>query len=155
MAKHDDTQYSSVDPVYGHLVKPFSRFVDRYQYLVPVILRLGLGVALIYLGLVQKLLQPDIALSVVHKYGLTAVVPVSPELWVVGAALAEIAVGLWLLVGIWTRLAAAILFSLFTLTLFGLPNDPVLPNTSLFGLIAVILILGSGKVSIDALWNKE
>lgn len=150
LSRHEGTIYSHVDPVYGGLVKPFASWITPYQRFVPVILRAGLGIALIYLGIGQKLLRPGVALSVVEKYGLTAIVPVSPELWVIGAAVVEVAVGIILLLGIWTRLAAAVLFGLFSLTLFGLPDDPVLPHTSLFGLIAVLLILGAGPFSVPA-----
>ena len=43
---------------------------------------------------ILPLLAPGVALAVVEGYSLTAVVPVVPGLWVVDAAMAEVAVGL-------------------------------------------------------------
>jgi uncharacterized membrane protein YphA (DoxX/SURF4 family) len=111
------------------------------------VLRVGVGVNFVYLGLTQKLAQPGIAMGVVEKYSLTSVVPVSPEMWVAGAGLAEIAVGLALVFGLFTRASAAVAFSLFTLTLFGLPDDPVVAHITLFGLSSAILVTGRGEWS--------
>jgi uncharacterized membrane protein YphA (DoxX/SURF4 family) len=116
----------------------------------PVFLRVFLGFNFLYLGVVQKLLEPASALAVVEKYGLTAVVPVSPELWVFGAGLTEAAVGLAFITGTFTRGAAAAGFAILTTTLFGLPDDPVLAHVTLFGLSSALLITGSGRYSVDA-----
>jgi uncharacterized membrane protein YphA (DoxX/SURF4 family) len=116
---------------------------------VAPIVRVTLGVNFVFLGLVEKLLNKDQALSVVAKYDLTAVVPVSPETWVVGAGLTEIAVGLALIAGVYTRGVGAVAFLLFTTTLFGLPDDPVLAHVSLFGLTSALLVLGSGPYALS------
>ncbi len=92
----------------------------------------------------QKILQPGLALSVVDRYDLTAVIPVAPELWVLGAGLAETALGLALLFGVFTRASAATAIGMFTLTLFALPDDPVLAHVALFGMASAVLITGSG-----------
>ncbi|OYR58368.1 DoxX family protein, partial [Halorubrum halodurans] len=99
--------------------------------------------------LIQKLADPASGLLVVEKYDLTAVVPVDPGLWVVGAGVTEIAVGLALVAGFFTRGAAAVSFVLFTTTLFGLPDDPVLAHVALFGLASAVFTLGSGPLSVD------
>jgi uncharacterized membrane protein YphA (DoxX/SURF4 family) len=112
-------------------------------------IRLALGLNFVYLGLTQKLLNGAEALAVVAKYDLTGLVPVSAELWVVGAGLAEIGVGLLLLLGIATRGVAAVAFTLFTLTLFGLPDDPVLAHVSLFGLASALMVTGSGPYALS------
>jgi len=115
---------------------------------LPVVLRGALGVTFIYLGFVEKFLAPGVALAVVEKYALTGVVPVSAELWVFGAGVAEVAVGLLLLSGIATRAVAGLAFGLFTLTLLGLPDDPVLAHVSLFGLTSALLVTGSGPFTL-------
>jgi uncharacterized membrane protein YphA (DoxX/SURF4 family) len=117
--------------------------------LLAPILRVTLGVAFLYLGVVEKLLNADQALTVVAKYDLTAVVPVSPETWVVGAGLTEAAVGLALIAGVATRGVGGVAFLLFTTTLFGLPDDPVLAHVSLFGLTSALLVLGSGPYALS------
>lgn len=125
--------------------------VDPYAVYTPTILRVGLGVNFLYTGLVDKLLQPAVALAVVEKYHLTSVVPVEPGMWVVGAGGVELLLGVALISGLFTRGVAAIAFGTFTLTLFTLPDDPVLAHISLFGLATALLITGSGRLALDNL----
>ncbi len=155
MADDDRTLYSRLDPLHASLVEPFRDRIEPYRALAPTIVRVGLGIAFIYLGLAEKLLAPAQALAVVEKYDLTAVVLVAPELWVVGAGLTEIAVGLVLIVGLLTRGTAAVAFLLFTTTLFGLPDDPVLAHVSLFGLASVLLVTGSGPYALDGHFRRH
>lgn len=115
------------------------------------IARVGLGVTFVYLGLVEKLAAPGRALLVVQKYDLTAVVPVDPGAWVLGAGLAEIALGTLLIAGLATRAVAAAAFVVFTLTMFGLPDDPVLAHVTMFGLASAVFTLGSGPLALDRL----
>lgn len=149
-----DTVYARIDPFYRAVAVPFVQRVEPYRALVPVVIRIGLGFSFVYLGISQKLMNPGNATAVVAKYNLTAVVPVSPELWVVGAGLTEAAVGTLLIVGAFTRAASAVAFLLFTTTLFGLPDDPVLAHISLFGLASALLVTGAGAWSVDA-WLGE
>jgi len=148
LAADDETAYGRVDPVHDLAVR-FRERIAPAEPLVPLVVRLSLAATFVYLGAVEKLLNPGLALGVVAKYDLTAVVPVAPELWVVGAALAEVAVGCVLAVGLYTRGAAALSLGLFTLTLFGLPDDPVLAHLSLFGLASALIITGAGAYSLD------
>ncbi len=116
----------------------------------PILLRFSLGVNFVLLGVAGKWLQPGRAMQVVAQYNLTSLVPVSPELWVFGAGLVEIAVGVLFVAGCFTRGAAAAGFLILTTTLFGLPNDPVLAHVTLFGLSSALLVTGSGPYSLDA-----
>jgi uncharacterized membrane protein YphA (DoxX/SURF4 family) len=101
------------------------------------------------LGIWEKLANPGPALAVVEKYGLTQVVPVDPRLWVVGAGLTELAVGVFLFVGLFTHATAAVAFVVLTTTLFGLPDDPVLAHVTLFGLSSALFVTGGGPLSLD------
>ncbi|MFB6175655.1 MAG: DoxX family protein, partial [Halobaculum sp.] len=132
---------------------PFGKWADTLSVgdWIGPILRLSIGVQFVFLGVTQKLMQPDQAAQVVTKYELQQVVPVAPEVWVAGAGLTEAAVGLLLLAGVYTRATAAVAFVLFTTTLFGLPGDPVLAHISLFGLTSALLVTGAGKYSVDRL----
>jgi uncharacterized membrane protein YphA (DoxX/SURF4 family) len=120
------------------------------QAAAPVVIRVFLGLNFLYLGIGQKLLQPGSALAVVTTYDLTAVVPVSPELWVVGAGVTEAVIGLAFIAGIFTRATATVSFLMLTVTLFGLPNDPVLAHVTLFGLSSALMVTGAGRLSLDA-----
>ena len=121
----------------------------RYHDLVPFLVRLGLGGAFIASGIVDKLVIYEQALAAVAKYGLTAVVPVSPELWVVGSAVVETALGVAVILGVMTRFSAVVGFVVLTQALFALPDDPVIAHVALFGLSSALVILGGGAWSLD------
>jgi uncharacterized membrane protein YphA (DoxX/SURF4 family) len=148
MANTPGTVYGRLDPVSG-IAERFRGRVDPLRAYLPTLVRVTLGVNFLFLGISQKLLQPAWAIAVVEKYGLTAAVPVDPELWVIGAGLAEAAVGVALLMGVFTRAASGVAFGLFTTTLFALPDDPVLAHLSLFGLVSVLIVTGGGPLSLD------
>lgn len=152
LARTEGTLYGRVDPV-SALSNWVSTTLGPYRRYAPTVLRVGLGLQFVFLGVTQKLADPGPALAVVAKYDLTSVVPVDAALWVVGAGLAETAVGLALVLGVFTRGAGAAAFGLFTLTLFGLPDDPVLAHLSMFALVSALLITGAGPLSVDARWH--
>jgi uncharacterized membrane protein YphA (DoxX/SURF4 family) len=149
LASARGTYYSRVDPVHT-LATRVRRRVDPYTQYVPTVLRIGLGATFILLGLGEKLMNPGPGLAVVEQYDLTALVPVDPGVWVVGAGLSEVAFGVLLILGLLTRATAAGAFVLFTLTLFGLPNDPVLAHITMFGIASAVFTLGAGPLSVDA-----
>ena len=121
----------------------------RSDDLLPLLVRLGLGGAFAASGIADKLLIHDQALAAVDKYDLTAVVPVAPELWVLGAILIETVLGLAIIVGVLTRFSAAVGFAVLTLALFALPDDPVIAHVGLFGLSSLLVITGAGRWSLD------
>ncbi|MCU4924425.1 DoxX family protein [Halobacteria archaeon AArc-dxtr1] len=143
-----ETVYGRFDVVYGP-ARSFQSWIEPYARYMPTVTRVGLGLTFIYLGATQKLLQPGLALAVVDRYDLTAVVPVAPELWVLGAGLSEVTLGIVLIAGLFTRASAATAIAIFTLTLFALPDDPVLAHVALFGMASVLLITGGGPAALD------
>jgi uncharacterized membrane protein YphA (DoxX/SURF4 family) len=122
---------------------------ERTDDLVPLLVRIGLGGAFAASGIVDKLLIHDQALAAVEKYRLTDVVPVGPELWVVGAMIVETALGFAILLGVLTRASAIIGFIVLTLAMFALPDDPVIAHVGLFGLSSMLVITGAGRWSLD------
>jgi uncharacterized membrane protein YphA (DoxX/SURF4 family) len=122
---------------------------DRYDDVVPLLVRLGLGGAFVASGIIDKVVIYDQALAAVDKYGLTNVVPVSPELWVLGAAVVETLLGLAIVFGVMTRFSAIVGFAVLTLALFALPDDPVIAHVALFGLSSALVVLGGGRWSLD------
>ncbi len=121
----------------------------RTDDLVPLVVRLGVGGAFAASGIVDKLVIHDQALAAVDRYGLTGLVPVAPELWVLGAAIVETALGAAIILGVLTRASAVLGFAVLTLALFGLPDDPVIAHVGLFGLCSVLVITGAGRWSLD------
>lgn len=123
----------------------------RTDDLVPLLVRFGLGGAFAASGIVDKLLIYDQALAAVERYRLTELVPVAPELWVVGAVLIETSLGVAIMLGVLTRFSAALGFAVLTLALFALPDDPVIAHVGLFGLCSVLVVTGAGRWSLDRL----
>jgi uncharacterized membrane protein YphA (DoxX/SURF4 family) len=153
VADAEGTLYGRFDPVH-RVASWLNRRTDPYEQYAPTPVRLTLGFNFFYLGFTQKLFAPGPALGVVEKYDLTAIVPVDPGLWVVGAGVVEMSVGVALVVGLFTRATAATAFTMLTLTLFGLPDDPVLAHVTLFGMVSMLFITGSGPVAVDE-WLRE
>jgi uncharacterized membrane protein YphA (DoxX/SURF4 family) len=153
VADAEGTLYGRFDPVH-RVASWLNRRTDPYEQYAPTPVRLTLGFNFFYLGFTQKLFAPGPALGVVEKYDLTAIVPVDPGLWVVGAGVVEMSVGVALFVGLFTRATAATAFTMLTLTLFGLPDDPVLAHVTLFGMVSMLFITGSGPVTVDE-WLRE
>lgn len=153
VASADGTVYGEIDPIHRP-AEWFNTWFEPYEAYAPTAVRLSLGANFIYLGLAEKILNPGRAVLVVNKYELTRIVPVSAEMWVFGAGAAEVALGTLLILGLFTRGAAAIAFVLFTTTLFGIPDDPVLAHISLFGLASVLLITGSGPFALDSFFHE-
>lgn len=149
VAATEGTLYGQIDPIH-RIATRFNAVLDPYKAYAPMILRIGLGLNFVYLGISEKLLQPERALRVVQKYDLTSVVPVDPGMWVLGAGLMEVTVGTALVLGFLTRGVSAVAFTLFTLTLFGLPDDPVLAHVTLFGMASALFITGSGPLAVDS-----
>lgn len=148
VATAEGTVYGRIDPV--HRLSGFvNRLLDPFRKYLPVIVRVGMGVSFASLGIGEKLLAPQMGLNVVEKYNLTAVVPVPAETWVLGAGFSELILGLLLILGLFTRASAMMALFVFTLTLFGIPDDPVLAHIGLFSLASALLITGAGPWALD------
>jgi uncharacterized membrane protein YphA (DoxX/SURF4 family) len=148
VAAAEGTVYGRIDPVH-RAATWLNRVVDPYERFVPTVIRVGMGVSFAFLGLFEKLLAPEMALSVVEQYDLTALLPVPAELWVLGAGFAELGLGLAILLGFFTRISSVTALSVFVLTLFGIPDDPVLAHIGLFSLASALLIAGAGAYALD------
>lgn len=150
----EETRFTTLGPV-TRLRGWLKQHIEPYEEFAPTVVRIGLGLNFVYLGFWEKLANAGRALLVVDKYDLTAVVPVAPELWVFGVGLVEITIGLALLVGLLTRGVAILAFSIFTVTLFAIPDEPVLAHVTLFGMVSALLITGGGRLGFDALLTGE
>ncbi len=125
-----------------------SHTIHSLKKYVPLIIRLGLGSAMIYLALFEKLFNPHISELVVTKFNLTGAINVSPEMWVLSAGLIELLVGLFIFIGYHTRLTSAIAFLVVTTTFFYFKED-VYSHVTLFGMLSVLFITGGGAMSAD------
>lgn len=127
------------------LCLPKINLFKTIQQYVPLILRTGIGIAMMYLGLYEKILNPHLSEYVVINFGLLDVVPVSAAMWVFAAGFIEFTIGLFLLVGYKTRLVSAIAFIVLSLSFFYF-GEGVTSHITLFGLLSVIFITGNKRL---------
>ncbi|MFW5964828.1 MAG: DoxX family protein [Natronomonas sp.] len=148
VATAEGTFYGRVDPIHD-AAGWLNDAIEPYERFVPTVVRVGMGVTFAFLGVFEKLLAPEMALAVVEQYRLVEVVPVPPELWVLGAGFAELGLGIAIAFGLFTRMSALTALTVFTLTLFGIPDDPVLAHIGAFSLASALLITGAGPYALD------
>ena len=118
------------------------------RHLTPIILRIGVGSAMIFLALYEKILNPHITELIVNNFGLATAIPVSPEMWVVSTGIIELIIGLAILFGLFTRVASAVAFVVLSLSFFYF-GEEVSSHITLFGILAVLFITQGGAFSID------
>lgn len=140
-----DNEKPGLDDLLGFpKISPF-RFLKRY---VPLVLRFGIGGAMMFLAVYEKILNPHISELIVNNFGLLNVINVSPEMWVLGAGIIEFVIGFTLFVGWFTRVSSAIAFVVLSLSFFYFGED-VASHITLFGNLAVLFITRGGIWSID------
>lgn len=136
-------------------IKKLGNYVTKYsEYYVPLIIRLALGTAMMFLAVYEKILNPHITQLVVEKYNLIAAIPVSPSMWVLSAGIIEFIVAFAIFVGFKTRLFSAIAFIVLTASFFYF-NEQVFSHVTLFAALSVLFITDSGKISLDDILTKK
>jgi uncharacterized membrane protein YphA (DoxX/SURF4 family) len=148
VAAAEGTFYGRIDPIHD-TAEWLNDAIEPYERFVPTVIRVGMGVTFAFLGVFEKLLAPEMALAVVEQYSLVELIPVAPELWVLGAGFAELGLGIAIAFGLFTRMSALTALTVFTLTLFGIPDDPVLAHIGAFSLASALLITGAGPYALD------
>ncbi|OGZ57651.1 MAG: hypothetical protein A2827_01240 [Candidatus Spechtbacteria bacterium RIFCSPHIGHO2_01_FULL_43_30] len=133
---------------------PFFSPLKSFKEWVPLVLRVGIGGAMIFLAVYEKFLNPHLSQLVVENYQLTSIIPVSTGMWVLSAGLIEFAVGLVLLIGFQTRLAAVIAFSVLSLSFFYF-HEAVYSHVTLFTILSILFVTGGGKLSVDKFVDKH
>lgn len=131
-----------------------STWVQRTKHAAPFLLRISMGIAMIYLGFYEKLLNPQMSALVVHEYQLENVVPVSAAMWVLSVGIIEVLAGIFLLIGLYTRVNAAVMFFVLTLTFFFFGED-VSSHVTLFGTLSILFVVGADRWSVDARLQKH
>lgn len=133
---------------------PFWSPLKRLREFVPLVLRVGIGGAMMFLAVYEKFLNPHLSAAVVEKFHLTSLIPVSPEMWVLSAGIIEFIIGLALFVGLQTRLTAVIAFAVLSLSFFYF-GEEVYSHITLFGTLSVLFVTGGGRWSIDSRYAKS
>lgn len=124
-----------------YLFGPLKRLSNLKKYETTIV-RVFYGIALIYAAVTVKLLHPEITISVIKTWDLTQfhwLFPGDPLLVALGAAIVEIVMGLFILIGFQTRLT--VLISLFYITLSLLFfRELVWPHLLLYGISFSLLV---------------
>lgn len=114
--------------------------LSRYEQFSMPILRVTLGVALVWLGITEKLVAPDLTIVAIQKYN----VPFFPEirLFVFMFGIMEIIIGMHYLLGIFVRVISGIYLFLLVSAYFLFGESIV--HLPLFGVAIAFLIRGAG-----------
>ncbi len=141
-----DNERPGLDDMLGvPKMSPF-RSLSRWT---PVLLRVGIGLAMASMALYEKLLNPLAGDAIVRGYGLVEVIPVAPAMWVLGAGVIELILGVLHIVGWKTRPVVGLTFIVLSLSFFYFKED-VASHVTLFGGLSALFILKAGPWSLDA-----
>lgn len=120
------------------------------------VVRVFYGLALAYAGLTVKFLHPDLTIKVVTEWNLTQfhwLFPSDPLLVTLGAGLAELAIGIFIVLGFEMRLTVFISLIYITLSLFYF-RELVWPHLMLYG-ISLNLLVQPEVFTLDHLMYEE
>jgi uncharacterized membrane protein YphA (DoxX/SURF4 family) len=119
-------------------------------------IRVGYGTALLWAAVSVKLLHPILPLTVVTNYHLTRfsfLFPQDPLLVTLGATVAELIIGLFILLGFQTRLIIGISLFYITLSLFYF-GEAIWPHLILYG-ASCYLLAAPQRFSLDAWLSRH
>lgn len=133
---------------------PFIFNIKKLKVYAPLILRMGLGSAMVFLAVYEKILNPHLSAFVVEKYGLMGVIPVSPAMWVLGVGLIEFILGWLFIIGFNTRILSVITIIILSMSFFYF-GEGVYSHVTLLGVLSALFVLGSGSYSFDSYKNKS
>lgn len=125
-------------------------FVTWREY-ETTILRVGYGAALLYAAIYIKVIHSEIPLEVVNQYHLNQfhwLFPSDPLLIVLGSAIVEIVIALFIIVGFSIRFTNLILMFYLTLSILFF-KETVWPHYMLYGISISLLLSGGGRLSLD------
>jgi len=116
------------------------------------LLRVTLGMTLIWLGLTEKLLAPDLFIAVIEKYQVPIIGDL--ELFVFLTGIIEILIGIHYLLGIFIRLISGLFLIILTITLL-IFGENVISHILLFTLAVVFIIRGAGPWRVDPVLKEK
>jgi len=118
------------------------------------ILRVGLGISLIYASYYAKYLHAGLAMQTVDIFGLAQVFGFEPSFLVLGAFILEVLLGVFFIIGFEIRFA--VLFAATFLTLSQLYfKEAVWPHGILFGVAIALFMHGYDKYSLEGYFFKK
>lgn len=135
-----------LDPI-GYRIA--GRYCKRFGHLPLPVIRVGVGLTLAVLAIHEKLMDPSMALTFLDNHNFNFM----PSLGFSGftdlhfafaAGVAELTLGLLLVMGVATRFVTAVLSVFFTITMVAFGPGELMGHLPLFGVAFLLLIHGSG-----------
>jgi uncharacterized membrane protein YphA (DoxX/SURF4 family) len=109
------------------------------------ILRTGIAVSFIFLGLYEKFLMPQLMAETIIKYNINSLLPfLSVDMWVLCTGIVEIALGILLLLDYRPAFVSVVTFAVLIVTFFFFKED-VSAHVTLFGTLSGILVLSQSR----------
>ena len=140
-----DSRRPGIDDIVGI---PDFLHIKKWRKYLPTVLRVGIGIGMSYLAIVEKIMTPNLAAFVAETTELVNVIPVSSMMWAFSAGIIELAVGILLIIGWHTRLASVAALFILSMSFFYFGED-VTSHVTLFGTLSAVFILGVGSFGID------
>ena len=126
------------------------RLVALKPFSMPA-LRITFGIAIIWLGLTEKILAPELTKAAVLKYSLPVFPNVDAFIFLFGVF--EIILGIHFLLGIFLRMMSLIYLGLLVFAFFFFGES--ISHFPLFAVVISILIRGSGPYTLRITFHKE
>ncbi len=148
------TRFLSFDAFLPDIVGKITAGLKKFE--IPII-RITYGVSILYPSISIKILHPIIIIQIVNQYHLNQIhwlFPQDPLLISLGTGLAQIAVGLFIIVGFETRMASLITFLLYLMSILYF-KEVVWPHYILLALALYLVINNGGKYTLDSLFIKK
>ena len=111
-----------------------------------LLLRITLGITLIWLGITEKILAPDLFIAVIENYGLPYIMNI--ELFVFAVGMIEILIGIFYLLGIFNRSVSALFFGILIMTTLTF-GENIIAHIFLFAVALCFIIRGGGPIRAE------
>lgn len=128
--------------------------LTKVKDFLPLVLRIGVGGGMIFLAIYEKFLNPLTSAYIVEQFRLASYIPVSVEMWVFSVGVIELFVGLFLILGFFTRLSSAIAFFVLSLSFFFFGED-VYSHLTLFAVLSILFVTGGNRWSLDGILGQH
>jgi len=144
-------RFRSIAEAPRHILDVLARKFAPYGFLF---LRVCFGISLVFASVYAKFIYSNLAFQVVEKYNLVHFFPFEPHFLVLGAALLELTLGVFFILGIEIRFAVIFLniFLALSMLYFG---EAVWPHLILFGVSIALFLHGYDKYSIEGYFFKK
>ncbi len=141
------SQYFSLDAILRNSKTWSKKFYDSEVALI----RITYGISVLYPAITYKLLHPEVIIDIATRYNLTQIhwlFPRDPLLISFGTGIAQVAVGICLILGFETRLNTLITFALMVMSVLYF-KEAVWPHYILLALAFYLTINNGGEWGID------